>query len=161
MASRFSNVLMNLQRLQMHRTKFVPLAQTVLAGFRILLSLRLLRREYQFPFNFLKSIFDTATDRNASHSHTKMIYASENGRRRRQENILKRGKENKIIRHTSELLGVNLDKMKHALKTDGKDLFAQKGTPRYLTLTFHSYFCWFLIAFISSEFVLFDHLSAN
>lgn len=128
MASRFSKVLINLKRLQMHRRKFVPLSETVLSAYRILLSLRSLRSEYQFPFDFLKSIFDKATEGHASHAGEKLVYAKEIIDKREYEAISRKGRETKVIKHTSELLGVNLDKMKHALMADGKGLYVKKGT---------------------------------
>ena len=127
MAARFSTVLLNLKRLQTHRAKFVPLSQCVLSAYRILLSLRSLRCEYRFPFDFLTSIFDMATQERASQSSERMVYAKELISKRDQEGMSKKGREAKAVKHTSELLGVNLDKMKHALVADGKALYFQKG----------------------------------
>ena len=128
MASRFAKVLINLKRLQAHRQKFVPLSQTVLSAYKILLSLRSLRSEYRFPFDFLKSIFDKATEGRTSHAGEKLVYAKEIMDKKEQDAISRKGREAKLIKHSSELLGVNLDKMKHALMADGKDLYAKKGT---------------------------------
>ena len=128
MAARFANVLVNLRRLQMHRGKFVPLSECVLAAYKILLSLRLLRSEYQFSLDYLLSIFDKATEGRTSQTTEKMVYAKEAVDRKDQEGFLRKGRERRVIKHTSELLGVNLDKMKHALMADGKDLYSQKGS---------------------------------
>ena len=128
MAARFSNVLVNLRRLQRHREKFVPLSQCVLSAYKILLSLHLLRSEYQFSLDFLLSIFDKATEGRSSQATEKMVYAKEAVDKRGQEGFLRKGRERRVIKHTSELLGVNIDKMKHALMADGKDLYSQKGS---------------------------------
>jgi len=127
MAARFSNVLVNLRRLQRHREKFVPLSQCVLSAYKILLSLHLLRSEYQFSLDFLLSIFDKATEGRSSQATEKMVYAKEAVDKRGQEGFLRKGRERRVIKHTSELLGVNIDKMKHALMADGKDLYSQKA----------------------------------
>ena len=127
MASRFANVLFNLKRLQLHRSTFLPIAQCALSAFNILRSLPLLRDEYQFPLNFLISIFDSATNSTAPDSGSKLIYASKNGTREGMKSVGKRGKEDVVIKRTSELLGVNLEKMTNALKSDGKEHFNMKG----------------------------------
>eukprot|EP00795_Rhopilema_esculentum_P016198 gene16198-7569_t len=128
MASRFSQVILALQRLQSHRVKFMPLAQCVLSAFNVLLSLSALRDEYQFPFDFLVSVFDSATERDAAEVDTRMVYLAENERSNATRFRSRRDKEEKSLKSTAELLGVNLDRIQTALKQEGKGFAHLKGT---------------------------------
>ena len=118
----------------------MPLAQCVLSAFNILLSLSALRDEYQFPFDFLVSVFDSATERDAAEADTRMVYLAERGGSNAMRFTSRRDKEEKSLKSTAELLGVNLDRIQTALKQEGKGFADLKGNCVQLNTIYEKYF---------------------
>lgn len=127
MAARFSQVILNLQRMHFHRAKFVPLAKCVSSAFNILSSLSSLRSEYQFPFDFIVSLFELATGGKETEQSSKLIYVSVDCDKPKSRTPANKRKDEKSMKNASELLGVNLDKITHMLAADGKEFNDFKG----------------------------------
>ena len=125
MTGRFTTVVLNLKLLQQHRMCFFPLANCVLSAFRILLSLRLLRYDYQFPLSFVEALFDQSAGGSASPPAHQFIY--EDRRIKREYSLFPSEKGGRAVRSTTSLLGVNVDSIKDDITSQPKDLNIEKS----------------------------------